>query len=165
MRDMHRNATRSLAIAVLVLLAGVSLAACGGGNSSSSNTSGAANSGTTPTVKSPSGKPPSTASNEALRACLKKNGITIPPGTTPATGLKLPKGVTAADFQVALNKCSPGANAPKGTSKAPKGTSRFLACMRDHGAVGVSLTSPKYAAAYKICVRQSLTAPTTSLAK
>jgi hypothetical protein len=165
MRDIHRNRPRSVPIVLILFLASISLAACGGSKSSSSSTSGAANSSTTPTVNSPSGKSSSTNATTGLRACLAKSGITIPPGTTPATGLKLPKGVTNAQYEVALKKCNPARNAPKGRGKAPKGLSGFLACMRNHRAVGLNLTSPKYAAAYKICARQGLKAPNTRLAK
>src|SRR4029077_10872243 len=89
----------------------------------------------------------------ALRSCLQKNGIALPrrapgqgatPGGAtrgPGGGLRLPKGVTRAQFQATLKKCG-GANflragrarnGPVGTRQRAARYAKFAACMRRNG--------------------------------
>jgi hypothetical protein len=137
----HTNTSgrRGLAASALLilLLACVGLAACGGSSSKTSSDANAASIGTTSTTAtgtsstgtSSTGSTTSTrpgagrlgARFAALRECLQKNGITLPqrkPGSArPAGGAgftgggagpTLPKGVTRAQYEAALKKCGGG---------------------------------------------------------
>jgi hypothetical protein len=100
------------------VLACLGLAACGGSSNKSATSANAANTTTARTA----------AGNRlaAIRECLQKNGITLPqrPSGQPAPGVggllggggvggpQLPKGVTRAQFQAALQKCGGGARRP-----------------------------------------------------
>jgi hypothetical protein len=111
---MHPTHThRSLLTAALIAaLACLGLTACGG-SSSSSTTSTTANAAKTSSAHGHSGNGFAT-----IRECLEKSGIKLPQRTPgqprvpgvggPLGGPQLPKGMTAAQFQAALQKCSGG---------------------------------------------------------
>jgi hypothetical protein len=146
-----RNTTLRSAVAlVAAALALLAVSSCGGSSKggSSSSTSAAAASATTPGA--PAGH------FAALRECLHRNGITLPPRKPGSVrgllgGRGLPPGVTAAQFEAALKKCGVGPLAGRrlrfpalrGLSiKSPKlraALTRFAACMREHG---VTLPAP-----------------------
>jgi hypothetical protein len=138
----------AVASALLMLLAGLLLAACGGGSSSKSSSS----SSTSTSAKAGAGaRGQFGARGAALRTCLQKNGITLPErkagqrGTPGAGGpfgaggagaaAKLPNGVTRAQLQAALKKCG-GSQFRGGKGFAAGGAQRFAkfaACMRKNG--------------------------------
>jgi hypothetical protein len=144
---------RKPATAVLVLvLAALLLAACGGSsNTTSSSTAAGASGSTTPGA----GTGARGGRFAAVRACLQKQGITLPrrsPGSPGAGGLlgsgsgqgpTLPAGVSRAQFEAATKKCGGGNFARRG--RAPNSPARtsaltaFAGCMR---ANGVNLPAP-----------------------
>jgi hypothetical protein len=135
------------ALALALLAACVTLAACG--SSASSSTSTTNTSTGTAAAPAQSAGPGRFA---ALRSCLQKHGITLPPRSrrsrTPGApgapggllggggGLQLPKGVSQAQFQEALKKCGAG-NFPGGgrlsSATAKAALTKFAACMRENG--------------------------------
>lgn len=196
------NALRVPTIAVVATLAlvAIGLTACGG---SSKPTNAAATSGASAST-STTGASPSTSTTGAgptpgvprsgparfsgIRECLKKNGITLParnatPGGAPTgggfLGGQLPKGVTRAQFQAAMQKCAPGrfagggrpfprsGAAGPGAAKFKEALSKFAACLRQngvnvptpntsgHGPVfstkGIQTNSPQFREATKKC--------------
>jgi hypothetical protein len=129
-----RSRTPAAAAVVILLLACVGLAACGGSSSTTSTSANAASTGSTSTgsastgtsTTGPSASTPGVergrARFSAIRECLEKNGIALPtrtPGSgRPASasggflgrgagagGPQLPKGVTRAQYEAALKKC------------------------------------------------------------
>lgn len=148
-----------LPASAIALLACVGLAACGGSSSTTTSTTNAsANAAKTSTAQSPP-----TAQNRrdrfaALRACLQKNGVTLPAPSAgqgplglggPGGARVLPKGVTRAQVQAAMKKCGgggrafgPGAQATRRRFGSPafrKALAAFAACMRSNG---VNLPAP-----------------------
>ncbi len=145
---MHQTNTnkrnRALA-ALLILLATLALAACG---SSSSSTTTA----TATTAGSPA-RGAFAARFAAVRACLQKDGITLPKRTPgqgrPAGGFlgggsgpKLPAGVTRAQYEAAIKKCGGfgagrfggGFGVGRFTTPAAKAAlAKFATCMRENG--------------------------------
>jgi hypothetical protein len=153
MPQTDNNRRKPAAALALALLASLLLVACGSSSKSSSGSS-AATSPPPPASKTTTGSgKPSGTSTAALRACLRKHGVILPPGSSPATGLQVPKGVTASQFDSALKECSAGTPAPKTKSA---GVSKFAACMRKLGATGRNPTSPQFTAAYKQCLRKEI---------
>ncbi len=154
----HRHLSTAAALFV-AMLASVALAACGSSSKSSSSTS--ASSSTTATR--PPGLKGTSSTNAAarfaaIRVCLSRNGVTLPPrpkpgqrrspGSTGAIpGLHLPKGMTPAQYQAIVKKCgfrvSPKGFGGRGgflTSAAGKrALAQFVACMRENG---VSVPAP-----------------------
>ncbi len=141
-------------VLALLLAASLALAACG---SSSSST-------TTATSAASTSKAKGAARFTALRECLKKDGIELPsfkaaqarkPGTggpgggvfgggAPGGGLKLPKGVTRAQYEAALKKCGGGfqrGNFGGRVSSAAykKSLASFVKCMSSDG---ITLPTP-----------------------
>jgi hypothetical protein len=129
-----RSRKSAAAAVVILLLACIGLAACGGSSSKTSSSAnaasvGTASTGTTSTGASSNGTSPSGSGTStpgvgrggarfaALRECLEKNGITLPtrtpgsgrpaggPGGFLGDGAQLPKGVTRAQYEAALKKC------------------------------------------------------------
>jgi hypothetical protein len=148
--DSHRRKPAATAVAVL-LLAGLTLVACGGSSKSLPATS-------TAKAAQPNGGGRFGARSAALRECLKKSGITLPkrtprqgaaPGAgglpggtgTPGTGAgaKLPNGVTRAQFQAALKKCGAGNFVRRGSGAGGARFAKFETCMRQNG---VNLPAP-----------------------
>jgi hypothetical protein len=168
-----KGRTPAVAALTIALLACTGLAACGGSSSTSTQTTanaaatgatttgttttGTTNPGTSSTPTVPPGRP-DPARFTAMRACLAKKGITLPPRTPGAGGFlgggpQLPKGVTRAQYAEALKAC--GANFPAGGhfSRAPRAFTsprfhevlvHFAACLRQNGInVGEPNTSGK----------------------
>ncbi len=165
---MHLRRPGRPAAALLLLpaaLAGLLLAGCGSSSSTSSTGANASASATTP--KGASGLRGSGRS-KAIRECLLKNGINLPPqpqGTHPPSGSgaggffggqgggpALPKGVTREQFQAALKKCGLsrrfgaggrfGAGRGRGRLNSPafrQSLTSFSKCMGEHG---VKLPAP-----------------------
>jgi hypothetical protein len=152
----------ALAVLLTLILASLGLAACGGSSSSSSTgtTAKTATSASAQTGGRNSGR------FAALRACLQKNGITLPQRTPGAgrrpgaggpggaggagggffgggAGAQLPKGVTRAQLQTAMAKCGgSGAFGRGGRANNPafrQSLAKFAACMRQNG---VNLPAP-----------------------
>lgn len=137
------------ALALVLLLSGLALAACGSSSTSSSKTSAAAS--TTPTAPTaPGGR------FAAVRECLQRNGIKLPtrkPGQQRPPGVggflgggagpALPAGVTRSQFEAALKKCGGrDFGARGGRFKSPayrQALAKFAACMRENG---VNLPAP-----------------------
>jgi hypothetical protein len=147
--------------AIVLVLVGLLLAACGGSSSGSTTTSTSASASTT-TPTTPAGSPATRGRFTAFRACLEKNGITLPKrtrGSRPTGGFlgggapspTLPKGVTRAQYEAAVKKCGgqPGGfkggfkGGPKGaiasSPAAKEALTKFAACMRENG---VNLPAP-----------------------
>ncbi len=156
------------ATALVLLLACLGLAACGGSSSNSSTTTTVAAAAATATAPTSTATAPTSTGSAAtgapgggrfaaMRACLQKEGITLPqrtPGQRPkpgaggflgggAGGQQLPKGVTRAQFEAALKKCSGGRPFGAGVrSRNPafvQTLTAFATCMRQNG---VNLPSP-----------------------
>jgi hypothetical protein len=145
----HTDRTRFKRVAAATLgvaLAGLLLGACGGSASGPSSSSSSAS-----TAKhAPSPRSPSTP-EASLRDCLQRNGVTLPkrkpgqPGVGASGPLGLagtrrpPKGVTRAQLQAALKRCTHGRS---GRTRKRAGSvsaarrqrlARFAACMRGRG--------------------------------
>ncbi|HSZ04653.1 MAG TPA: hypothetical protein VK778_05555 [Solirubrobacteraceae bacterium] len=145
-----------VATALLAVLAGVVLAACGGSSSSTSSTASTSTSASTSTAGKAAGAPGSRFA--ALRECLQKNGITLParkPGKRPSGGaggflggggggFTLPKGVTRAQYEAAIKKCGGVAGGGRfaggaggasifSSPAAKAALAKFAACMREDG--------------------------------
>jgi hypothetical protein len=141
-------------ISLLALSACFGLAACGGASRSSTSTKAAAtsaaagdSSGATGTA-SPGG-PRGAARFAAIRECMQKNGITLPPrapgearafgGFLAGGGPHLPPGVTREQFEAALRKCAPGRLGRLGATERLRNPAilgaltKFAACMRENG--------------------------------
>jgi hypothetical protein len=146
MSHIQRNRRRSsLAGILVVLLAGIVLAGCGGSSKSSSSISAS----TAKTATGPRGQFAARAAS--LRSCLQKNGVTVAarkPGQRggpygPGASGKLPDGTTRSKFQAALKKCG-GTNFPRGGAgfnrpAAKQRYAKFAACMSKHG---ITLPAP-----------------------
>jgi hypothetical protein len=148
-----RHRTRPV-IALGVLGACLTLAACG----SSSGGSGSTNSASSKSAKTSSNaRGAASTKSTALRECLQKQGVTLPSspaggnpqssgsapptgtvGQRPGGGIKLPKGESAAQLQAALKKCGGGNFPAGGTARfsgagSSKTLAKFSACMRENG--------------------------------
>ncbi len=153
----HRHLSTAVALFV-VLLASVALAACGSSSKSSSSTSASSSATATRPGLSGTSSTSVAARFAAIRACLSKNGVTLPPRPKPGQrrspgsagaipGLHLPKGMTPAQYQAIVKKCgfriSPKGFGGRGgflTSTAGKrALAQFAACMRENG---VSVPAP-----------------------
>lgn len=136
-------------VVLLLLLACLGLAACGG------------SSHTTPTSANASATAPRGATGpggerfRAVRECLRKNGITLPQrppgqrrgrpgnpsgpgGLLGGSGPQLPNGVTRAQLQAAIKKCGAGGELiHRGARlKSPAyrvALTKFATCMRENG--------------------------------
>jgi hypothetical protein len=147
--NRRRPTGPALGLILALLLASLGLAACGG--SSSTTTTSANASATAPRGAGATG--PGGTRFGALRECLQKNGITLPkrtPGQRPpsgpggflggAGGPQLPKGVTRAQLQAAIEKCGGGARGQfQDRAKRLKNPAylaaltKFATCMRENG--------------------------------
>jgi hypothetical protein len=129
------DASTSAALALAVLLSCLGLAACGGSSAGTTKTSATA---TNPTGGAGAGGA-GVSRLGALRECLQKHGITLPEGSAAAG--HLPKGVTRAQLQAALKKCSGSLGQGLLNSGAAQlqALRNFAACMRSNG---VNLSAP-----------------------
>ncbi len=160
--NTHTRRPLILASALIAIVVCLALAACGGSSSKSATSANAANTSSTSTRGA--------AGNRfaAMRECLQKHGITLPqrpPGQRRAPGAggllggggaggaggpQLPKGVTRAQFQAAIQKC--GASAGRFVGPGGQNSRRhfgspafraalaaFAACMNRNG---VKLPAP-----------------------
>ena len=124
----------------IALLACAGVVACGG---SSSNTSASAN------ASAAGGATGATGRFASIRACLQKQGITLPQrpagtrppggfgsGQRPPGGSFLPNGVSRTKFREALQKCG-GGNFHGGRffngAAGKAALEKFAACMRENG--------------------------------
>ena len=146
-RLSHLTNNRRLrpAQALPVLAACVTLAACGSSASSSTSTTNSATGTGAPAKAAGPGRV------AALRSCLQKQGITLPPRSGSRTpggtggrggllggggGLQLPKGVSQTQFQEALKKCGAGNFTGPGRFSSPTAKAaltKFATCMRENG--------------------------------
>ncbi len=137
---------------LVLLLACLGLAACGGSSSSSSSSTAAA---ATSTSTGTGAKGPNSGRFAAMRECLQKNGITLPKrtpdqkrpsggaggflgGGAGGAGPKLPSGVTRAQYEAAIKKCGGGNFAGRGGTrfKSPAfqaALAKFATCLRQNG--------------------------------
>jgi hypothetical protein len=142
------------ALALSVLGACLTLAACGSSASSSTSTAS-----TSSSSSSKSAQGPGSSRFAALRSCLAKQGITLPapsanrpPAGAGATGqagppggaggFQLPKGVSRTQYQEAIKKCGGGSFAGAGrfnSATSKTALTKFVACMRENG---VTLPTP-----------------------
>jgi hypothetical protein len=155
----HRRKPAAMIVALVLLLACLGLAACGGSSKSTSTSTStnaaAATSTSSATTTSPAGQARGGFAKRfsALRECLQKNGITLPkrtPGQRPKGGpggflgggaggpQQLPKGVTRAQYDAAVKKCGGGAFAGRGGARVnspafKQALVKFAACMRENG--------------------------------
>jgi hypothetical protein len=159
MSHIHTHSRKPLFAGVLAMvLACLGLAACGssGNSSSSTSTTNAANTSTPGSGTAPGARSGRFA---AMRACLQKEGITLPARTpgqprTPGAGgflggggagPQLPKGVTRAQFEAALKKCGGGrrfGGPGAGRFNSPAfhtAVTAFAQCMRQNG---IALPTP-----------------------
>lgn len=190
---LRNRCKRAAAGALVLVAAGLVLAACGSSSTSSSTATGTAAATTAPAVGtvSPGGGSGSTGPAgaagggrfRALRECLAKNGITLPQrklGQRPRSGggllgggggPSLPKGVTRAQYQAAIEKCGGAAlSRPRANLKSPavqQAIAKFATCMRAKGinvpapntsgkgpifsTKGLNTTSPQFIAAEAAC--------------
>jgi hypothetical protein len=162
MSHIHSNRRSTpptaIVVALVLLLACLGLAACGGSSSSSTtsaNASATTAGGATGTGTGTGTRVPGASRFKALRECLQKNGITLPkraPGQRrpggpggpggflggAGGGPRLPSGVTRAQYEAAIKKCGGGAFAG-GTAARLKNPAylaaltKFAACMRENG--------------------------------
>jgi hypothetical protein len=154
-RRLSKPTTIRPAVALSVLGACLTLAACGSSASSSTNTTS-----TSASASSKSAQAPGSSRFTALKSCLAKQGITLPapsgnrpPAGTGSTGgggplgrgggFQLPKGVSRTQLQEALKKCGGGGNPAGGTrfggAASKTALTKFVACMRENG---VNLPAP-----------------------
>jgi hypothetical protein len=143
----------AIVVALVLPLACLGLAACGG-SSSSTTTNASAAAATTPAGTGAGAARRGAARFKALRECLQKNGITLPKRTPGqrrpggpggflgggAGGPQLPSGVTRAQYEAAIKKCGGGAFAGGGGAAARlknpaylAALTKFAACMRENG--------------------------------
>jgi hypothetical protein len=151
LNSKRRKPAASAAAVLVLLLACLGLAACGSSSGSSSSTASA--SAATTTTGAAGTKGPNSGRFAAMRACLQKNGVTLPAfkpgqhGQPQARGrfgagsaAKLPKGVTRAQYEAALKKCGAGnfAGGARGGArfKSPAfkaALAKFATCLRENG--------------------------------
>jgi hypothetical protein len=147
MSQRNANRRKPPLAALAVVLASLVIVACGSSSTGthSQSTATTSASATTP----PTGRG---ARFGTLRACLQKQGITLPKRTPGqgrggsllgvGAGPQLPKGVTRAQFEAALKKCGGGflrRGRPLNSPARIQAFTKFAACMR---ADGVNLPAP-----------------------
>ncbi len=150
-RPRTRGRLRLLIAGLAIIVAAVTLAACGSsGNSSSSASSATNNASTTNDPSAPSGR------FASLRACLQKEGINLPsaspssggasgnggPPGAGGGGFRPPEGVSQTKFREALKKCGGGSFAGRrnfNSTAAHETLTKYAQCMRENG---VNLPTP-----------------------
>jgi hypothetical protein len=148
MPQIDSNKRKPATAALLVLLAALALAACGG--TSTGSTSSTAVASTNPATRGAA-----SSRFAKLRECMQQNGVTLPKftpgkGRPPSGGgffggrgaaPALPAGVTRAQYQAAIKKCGPIGGRAGGaaglrnfsTPAAKAAFAAFAACMRKNG--------------------------------
>lgn len=154
----HLNSKRSkpaaTVMALALLLACIGLAACGSSSKNSSTSTVAVTTGTSASTGT-GARGPNASRFAAVRACLQKNGITLPklpagkrpvPGASPggvggagASGFTLPKGMSKAQYEAVVKKCgglrggafNGGARFSSPAFKAA--LAKFATCLRQNG--------------------------------
>ncbi len=197
--DPSRRPVRSVhatTVGVLAALAlgSLGLTACGSSSPKPTNAASTSNtSASTSSSQTSAGGPAVQAGSKAgtvthprfgaVRECLQKNGITLPnpaggPNRYPGAGIflnrQLPKGVTRAQFQAALQKCAPDhghflrQGSPGFRNPAFKQVlAKFATCLRQNGVnvptpntsgngpifstKGINTASPQFKAATAKC--------------
>jgi hypothetical protein len=159
----RRKPAAPAAFISVLLPASLGLAACGSSSGSSSGANASASTASTATTATTSTTPSGAGGANsgrfaAVRACLQKNGITLPQrtpgqrrppgaaggflggGAGGAGGPQLPKGVTRAQYEAALKKCGGGNFAGRGRGgtrfKNPAfqtALAKFASCLRENG--------------------------------
>jgi hypothetical protein len=159
---LHIHLTRGRTPATALLLLGVLGGVAGCGGSSGSDKTQNAGSGAQVSGSTSATATSAQGSAAALRACLARNGITVPPGAEAELQAgkvpTLPAGVTRAHAEAVIRRCigsskasgsssSSGSSGADGSSSATRAKpkqvvklSKFVECMRDHG---VKLPPPK----------------------
>jgi hypothetical protein len=153
-------------------------AATGAAGTATTGASGTATTGASGTTTTPGARGSRFA---AMRECLQKDGITLPP-RRPGTGAggffgggeggpQLPAGVTRTQFREALKKCDGGAfrggHFFRDNARSRQVFAKFAACMRQNGVAlpppntsgngpifdtkGIDTTSPQFKAAETKC--------------
>lgn len=184
----HKQLSATMALFAIVI-ASLALAACGSSSSGSpsTSTSTSANATKSGTAAGKGTVPPAVGARfTAIRACMSKNGITLPQrpksGQRPAPGsfakipgVRLPKGMTQAQYLAIVKKCGfgigPGRVAGGGgflrSASAKQALAKFASCMRENGvnipapntsgsgpvfsSKGLDTSSPKFQAAETKC--------------
>jgi hypothetical protein len=151
----------AVAAALVLLPASLGLAACGGSSSTTTTKASTSASASTATpggattpgsTTHPGLTPQGEARLKTLRACLQKDGITLPqrtPGQRPGGtggflgaghGPQLPKGMTRAQYEAAIKKCGGGAfGSPAFRDRrfrnpaTKQALTKFADCMRKNG--------------------------------
>ncbi len=153
MPHIDSKSSRPVTAALVLVLASLALAACGGSSSTSSNTASTASKNASASATTPAPGGPAGAAKgrfAAIRECLKKDGITLPArkaGQGPGAGgflggggFALPKGVSKAQYEAAIKKCGgfPRGRLPGGANRfstpaAKQALAKFAACMNENG--------------------------------
>ena len=149
MTSSRRKLKPAVVGALLVVLAGLALAACGGSSTSSAASTSTSTSASSTPATGTTGKAPAGGASRftALRECLEKNGITLPkftPGQRPSGGTHgptLPQGVSKSQYEAALKKCGGGRGFLGGSGGASRFNSpavkqalaKFSTCMSENG--------------------------------
>lgn len=149
MTSSRRKLKPAVVGALLVVLAGFALAACGGSSTSSAASTSTSTSASSTPATGTTGKAPAGGASRftALRECLEKNGITLPkftPGQRPSGGTHgptLPQGVSKSQYEAALKKCGGGRGFLGGSGGASRFNSpavkqalaKFSTCMSENG--------------------------------
>lgn len=129
-----RRTRAAMALLGAMLAAMLVLSACGGGSKSSSSST-AASASTSPAKDF-------AARASALRACLQRNGVTLPqrkagqprPGGPFGADGALPKGVTREKLRAAMSKCGGDLGAGRRFgARNPQRLNAFATCMRQNG--------------------------------
>jgi hypothetical protein len=152
--NSNRRTPAASAVVLVLLLACLGLAACGGSSKSSSTSTNASAATTTTTTTTTGGgatKGPNASRFAAVRACLQKNGITLPklpagkrpvPGASPggAGGFTLPKGMSTAQYEAVVKKCGGlrggafnGGSARFSSPVFKAALAKFATCLRQNG--------------------------------
>jgi hypothetical protein len=151
--NSNRRTPAASAVVLVLLLACLGLAACGGSSKSSSTSTNA--SAATTTTGATGAKGPNAGRFTAVRACLQKNGITLPklpagkrpvPGVSPGgiggggAGFALPKGMSKAQYEAVVKKCGGlrggafnGGGARFSSPVFKAALAKFATCLRQNG--------------------------------
>jgi hypothetical protein len=146
MPQIHTSKAARVSAIVALAIASIVLTACGSSSKGSATATASASSSPSPGASGSRG-----GRFAAVRECLAKNGITLPPRSPgqgrggglfpggPGGGPQLPRGVTRAQFEAALKKCGGLGRGGLGGARRLKdpafkqALAKFAACMRENG--------------------------------